>query len=140
VLAAGSYFFRVAIDAFDREAHDDAWLDGLRHDGRRPGDEGDGWTSTPLLDVAADPFFRALRLTVRGHAAPDLWPPAFLVAAVMGGRGTVRAAGADLPIRAGETFAIPAAALGSLEFDAPDGLEIVCCLPPRAADLGDVRR
>jgi mannose-6-phosphate isomerase len=129
--------WEVAIDAFDRAGHDDAWVDRLRHDGRRPGDAGDGWTSTPLLDVAADPFFRALRLTVRGHAAPGPWPPAFLVGAVMAGRGSVRAGGSDLPVRAGETFAVPAAALGSLEFDAPDGLEIVCCLPPRAADLGE---
>ena len=130
--------WEVAIDAFDLAGHDGAWLDGLRHDGRRSGEEGDGWTSEPLLDVAADPFFRASRLTVRGRAAPGLGPPGFLVGVVMGGRGTVRAGGHDLPVRAGETFAVPAAALGSLEFAAPDGLEVICCLPPRAVDLAEL--
>lgn len=130
--------WEVAIDAFDREGHDDAWVNGLRHDGRRPRDEGDGWTAEPLLDGAADPFFRATRLTVQGHAAPEPGPAAFLVGVVMGGRGTVRAGGCDLAVRAGETFAVPAAALGSLEFDAPERLEVICCLPPRAADLGEL--
>jgi mannose-6-phosphate isomerase len=130
--------WEVAIDAFDRAGHDEAWLAGLRHDGRRPADEGDGWTAEPLLDVAADPFFRATRLTVRGHAAPELWPPAFLVGVVTAGRGTARTGAAELPLRAGETFAVPGAALGSLEFDAPDELEVICCLPPRAADLGEL--
>jgi mannose-6-phosphate isomerase len=130
--------WEVAIDAFDRVAHDDAWVDRLRHDRRRPVDEGEGWTSEPLLDVAADPFFRATRLTVRGHAAPELWPPAFLVGVITGGHGTARAGGIELQLGAGETFAVPAAALGSLEFDAPDELEVICCLPPRAVDLGDL--
>jgi mannose-6-phosphate isomerase len=130
--------WEVAIDAFDRDGHDDAWLDSLRHDGRRRADEDKGCTIEPLLDVAADPFFRAIRLTVRGHAAPDLGPPAFLVGVVPGGRGTVRAGSGALAVRAGDTFAIPAAALASVEFDAPDGLEVICCLPPRAVDLGEL--
>ena len=130
--------WEVAIDALDHAGHDDAWVDALRHDGRRLGDEGDGWTCTPLLDAPADPFFRAIRLTVHGHAAPGLWPTGFLVGVVIGGRGSVRASDFDLPVRAGETFAIPAASLGSLEFDAPDGLEVICCLPPRAVDLGEL--
>ena len=130
--------WEVAIDAFDLAGHDDAWLDGLRHDGRRPADEGDGWTAEPLLDVAADPFFRASMLRVRGHAAPALGPPAFLVGVVTGGTGTVRTGVQGLALHTGDTFAVPAAALGSVAFDAPDGLEVICCLPPRATDLGEL--
>jgi mannose-6-phosphate isomerase len=130
--------WEVAVDAFDRAGHDDAWLDGLRHDGRRAVEAGDGWTWEPLLDVEADPYFRAGRLAIRGRAAPAFGPPAFLVGAVIGGRGTVRAGVGDLQVRTGETFAIPAAAFAAVEIDAPDGLEVIVCLPPRAADLGEV--
>jgi mannose-6-phosphate isomerase len=130
--------WEVAIDAFDRAGHDDAWLDGLRHNGRRPNEGGDGWTWEPLLDGAADPYFRAGRLAVHGRASPELGPPALLIGVVTGGRGTVRAGAGDLPVRAGETFAIPAAALGNAEIDSHDGLEVIVSLPPRAGELGEV--
>jgi mannose-6-phosphate isomerase len=130
--------WEVAVDAFDRAGHDESWLDGLRQDGRRAAEAGDGWTWEPLLDTAADPYFRAGRLAVRGRAGPELGPPAYLVGVVTRGRGAVHAGVGDLQVRAGETFAIPAAALATVEIDAPDGLEVIVCLPPRAGDLGEV--
>jgi hypothetical protein len=129
--------WEVAIDAVDRAGHDGAWLDALRHDGRRPETTGDGWTVQPLLDAAADPFFRAATLTVRGRARPDLGPAAFLVGVVSAGRGTVRAGSGALALRAGETFAVPAGALSTIEFEAVEHLELICCLPPRPVDLGE---
>jgi mannose-6-phosphate isomerase len=125
----------VMLDAFDRTARDAEWVDTLRHDGRRPAETGEGWRRTPLTDVAADPFFRAERLEVRGHARPALGPAAFTVEVVTGGAGTVRAGGRDLAVRAGDTFAVPAAVSSDLAFDAPDGLDLIVCLPPRPADL-----
>jgi mannose-6-phosphate isomerase len=127
--------WEVAVDAVDRAGHDDAWLDGLRHDGRRAAETGDGWTWEPLLDSAADPYFRAGRLAVDGRAAPQLGPPSYLVGIVTRGRGAVRAGAGDLRVRAGETFAIPAGALADVEIDAPQGIEVIVCLPPRAGDL-----
>jgi mannose-6-phosphate isomerase len=123
------------VDAFDRTGRNDAWLAGLRHDGRREPIGGDGWQRTPLTDVAADPFFRTERLAVRGRARPGFGDPAFLVGVVTGGSGIVRAGGRSLALRSGETFAIPAAVLPDLELDAPAGLEVIACLAPRAADL-----
>jgi mannose-6-phosphate isomerase len=124
--------WEVAIDALDREGHDAAWLDGLRHDGRRPTTGGDGWQRTPLTDTAADRFFRAERVVVRGSARPHLGPPAFLVGIVTEGTGVVRAGGHALPVASGDTFAVPAIVLDDLEVEARDGVEIVACLPPRA--------
>ena len=127
----------VMLDALDRTARDAAWLATLRHDGRRAAVTGDGWRRTPLTDVAADPFFRADRLEVRGRRRPALGPAAFAVGVVTGGGGIVRAGGRELPVRAGDTFAVPAAVAPELGFDAPSpgGLELIVCLPPRAADL-----
>ena len=125
----------VMLDAFDGTAHDAEWLDTLRHDDRRPAETGDGWRRTPLTDAAADPFFRAERLEVRGDAQPGLGPAAFTIGVVTGGEGTVRAGGGALAVREGDTFAVPAAVAPDLAFDAPDGLDAIVCLPPRADDL-----
>lgn len=71
---------------------------------------------------------------IRGGALLDrfragaLGRPALVIGVVTGGRGTVLAGARDLPVRAGETFAIPAAALG----------KVVVGLPPRAGELGEV--
>ena len=123
------------LDAFDRTGHDPEWLDELRHDGRRGTTTGHGWRHTPLTDIAADPFFRAGRIEVRGRARPALGPASYTVGVVTSGAGTVRAGGHELVLGAGDTFAVPAAVSEELELDAPDGLEIIACLPPRAADL-----
>ena len=123
--------WEVAIDAFDRDGHDDGWLDALRHDGRRLPVEEEGWTAEPPLDAAADPYFQAVRLRVRGTTAPAGGPPAFVVGVVTAGSGTVRAAGANLPVRAGDTFAVPAAACADVDVEAPDALELILCRPPQ---------
>jgi mannose-6-phosphate isomerase len=127
----------VAVGAFDREGHDGAWLDGLRHDGRRGTREGAGWRSEPLTAEAADPFFRAERLLVRGRAIPDWGVPTFLVGVVTGGAGEIRAGSARLGVRAGETFAVPAGALAGFGLHAADGLEIVICRPADPAHTED---
>jgi mannose-6-phosphate isomerase len=130
--------WEVAVDAFDRAGHDAAWPDGLRHDGRRAVEAGDGWTWEPLLDTAADPYFRAGRLAVHGRAAPALGPPAYVIGVVTRGHGTVGAGAGDLRIRAGEAFAVPAAVMPDVEIDAPNGIEVVVCLPPRVDDISEV--
>jgi mannose-6-phosphate isomerase len=131
--------WEVAIDALDRTAHDDAWLDALRHDGRRTTREGPGWRIDPLTDAAADPYFRAAHLRARGRTQPALDAPGFVVGVVLDGSGAVRAGGRSLDVRGGDTFALPAAVAEELELECRDdaaALEIVCCMAPRAADLG----
>ena len=130
--------WEVAVDAFDRAGHQDAWVDGLRHRPDRPA-EGDGWRLGALTGIDADPFFRPGRLEVRGRARPDLGAPSFLVGVVTAGRGTVVAGGRELGLAAGDTFAVPAALLPEIEFGAPDGLELIACLPPRADELARSR-
>ncbi len=127
--------WEVAIDAFDRTGHDDAWLDALRHDGRRPAGEGPGWRREPLTDAPADPYFRAERLIVEGRATPPFARPGFLVGVVTGGGGRIRAGSGELDVTRGDTFAVPAAALVGLEVEAADRLELIACLPPDPADL-----
>lgn len=127
----------VAVGAFDLEGHDGSWLDGLRHDGRGGTREGAGWRSEPLTAEAADRFFRADRLLVRGRATPDWGLPTFLVGVVTGGAGEVRAGSGRLAVRAGETFAVPAGALADLELHAADGLEVVVCRPADPARTED---
>jgi mannose-6-phosphate isomerase len=120
----------IAIDAFDRSAHDEAWLDGLRHDGRRSAQSGPGWRAEPLTEQSADMFFRAERLRVEGTAQPGYRPSTYAVAVVTDGEGSIRAGSGDVQVRRGETFALPAAALGNLVIKAPAGLELVVCRPP----------
>jgi mannose-6-phosphate isomerase len=125
----------VMIEAFDRDGHDDAWVDGLRHDGRRPAVEGLGWRREPLTDAPADPFFRADRLTVGDLARPELGAPVFIVGIVTAGAGTVHAGWGSLAVEAGDTFALPAAAVPDLEIQ-PDGrLQLIVCRPPSVEDL-----
>jgi hypothetical protein len=104
-------------------------VDGLRHDGRRPPADGDGWRRLPLTDAPADPFFRAERVTVRGGARP--WADvAWLVGVVTGGHGWVSAGGAALDLARGDTFAIPAAVLPDAALESATGLELIACRPP----------
>ena len=125
----------VAVDAIDRQGHDDAWLDRLRHDGRRPAVMERGWRRTPLTDAPADPYLRAERLAVDGVARTP-WPdPSWLVGVVTAGAGRVAAGGAELAIRRGEAFAIPAAILPDLALESSSGLELIACRPPDPASL-----
>lgn len=124
------------IDAFDRSAHDAAWVDGLRHDGRRSDTSGPGWRSQPLTAEAADPFFRAERLSIEGTARPAFGQATYVVVVVVEGTGSVRAGSGGLDVRRGQTFALPAAALADLVIEAPSGLELIVCRPadPGLAD------
>ena len=53
----------------------------------------------------------------------------------MGGSGAVRANGRELSVAAGDTFAVPAAVLDDLQLESSGELDLIACLPPRAADL-----
>jgi mannose-6-phosphate isomerase len=123
------------IDALDRRALDDAALDALR--GPRASDEpapAESFDADGLLPPTADPYLRASRWRVRGEARPDE-DPAFLVGMVIAGSGIARVdAGLRLELRAGMSFAVPAAGLPGLVLEG-DGLTIVACLPPTPADL-----
>jgi mannose-6-phosphate isomerase len=126
----------VMVEAFDLEGHDDAWVAGLRHDGRRPAVEGLGWRREPLTDAPADPFFRADRLTVDDRARPELGAPSFLVGIVHSGAGSFRAGSGSRAVEAGDTFAVPAAAMPELELEPVGGrLELTVCRPPSVEDL-----
>lgn len=93
-----------------------------------------GITRRRLTPPSADPFFRAERWTIAGAVTP-LDETAFLVAVVTGGAGTATVeGGASLELRAGMTFAVPAAGLPGLRV-AGQALEMLACLPPRPADL-----
>ncbi len=127
--------WEVAVDALDREAHDDAWVDSLRHEGRRAPLHGEGWQREPLTDAAADPFFRAERVTVRGRADQPWAQPSWLVGVVMLGQGSVAAGAGSIEVRRGDTFAVPAAVLPELVLDSASGLDLLACRPPDAADL-----
>jgi mannose-6-phosphate isomerase len=127
--------WEVAVDAFDRTGHDDAWLGALRHDGRRPATNGPGWRREPLTDSPADPYFRAERLTVEGSATSPFDQAAFLVGVVTGGGGRIRAGSGELDVKIGDTFAVPAAALVGLELESAGRLELIACLPPDPAHL-----
>ena len=124
----------VAIDAFDRRGLDDVALERLRVDARPPaaGDRPNEFQ--PLLPEEAAPFFRAFRVRVEGLFRPEL-EPAFLVGIVTDGGGVARTTGGELTIARGSTFGVPASELPGLELEAPDGLTLVACLPPRPADL-----
>jgi mannose-6-phosphate isomerase len=122
----------VAVDAYDRRGWSESAIDELRH---APTTlvERDGLRLERLTGAPADPFFRAQRVSVEGTARP--WSEeAFLVGVVTAGEGTAAVGGRSVDLRAGETFAVPGASLPELRLDGR-GLELVACLPPRAADL-----
>jgi mannose-6-phosphate isomerase len=123
----------VAVDAYDRRGWTDDEIDELRHSPTTL-IERDGLRLRRLTGVAADPFFRAQGVSVDGTVRP--WSEeAFLVGVVTAGEGTASVGDNGVELRAGETFAVPARSLAELRLDGR-GLELVACLPPRAADLG----
>jgi mannose-6-phosphate isomerase len=125
----------VAIDAFDRRGRDDRSIDALRQSSTARLDTS-AIRVDSLLGPGAAPFFRAERVSVRDRATPR-WDGAYVVGVVTGGAGVVQVAGAQLPVRAGSTFALPAAAAPHAELEPAnaDPLELIACLPPRPADL-----
>jgi mannose-6-phosphate isomerase len=128
--------WEVTIDAFDRNGHDDAWLDGLLSP-TRPGGSPAPVGRERLTTAAADPYFEAERLVISGSASGLYDRAAFLVGVVTAGSGRVRTAGGELPVQAGETFAVPAATLAALRLEADERLELIACLPPDARRSDD---
>jgi mannose-6-phosphate isomerase len=125
--------WHVAVDAYDRTAWTASAIDGLRHRAS-PLVERDGLRVARLTAAAADPFFRAQRVSLDGDAQP--WSEqSFMVGVVTAGEGTASVGGAALKLRRGDTFAVPAASLPDVRLNGR-GLELIACLPPRAADLG----
>jgi mannose-6-phosphate isomerase len=111
------------IDAVDRRALDDPAVDGLRS------------SLDAGLRRPAAPFFWARRVIVEGDAALDA-PERFVVGVVTGGSGAVLTPPARLAVAAGDTFAIPAAAVRSARFESEGRLEVILCGstgPPEAA-------
>jgi mannose-6-phosphate isomerase len=122
----------VAVDAYDRTRWSDDAIDALRHAPKALVAR-DGLRVERLTEPSADPFFRAQHVMIHGTARP--WSEeAFLVGVVTGGEGSAAVGSARLELRAGDTFCVPAASLPQLRLDGR-ALEIVACLPPRAADL-----
>jgi mannose-6-phosphate isomerase len=128
----------VMIDAFDRTGLGDAGLEALRLRPTRPARD-DAGRPVPLLGAAADPFFRAYRMVVRGEAALAV-APTFAVGVVLSGRGEIRTRDAALPVGRGSTFALPAAAIAArTTVLAPDGIELLLCLPPEPTTASRAR-
>jgi mannose-6-phosphate isomerase len=81
-----------------------------------------------LLGDAADPYFGALRIDARGEMRLPI-SPTYAVGVVLAGSGEINGPSRALPLRAGTTFALPAAAVPKARITAPDGLQLVLCLP-----------
>jgi mannose-6-phosphate isomerase len=128
----------VAIDAIDRRGRDDGEIDLLRQPSTTMADAG-GLRRRSVLGSATAPFFRAERVTVDRRGRPD-WEASYVVGVVTAGSGVVRAPGGELAVHAGSTFALPAAATPRAELEPTHGgpLELIACLPPRAADLSSL--
>jgi len=111
----------LALDAVDRTPLEPARVASLH--GRWIG----GDRARPILPAEAAPFFWSFVVRTGRSEAPDL-PPSFIVGIAVGGRGTVRTEGGELPVEAGDAFAIPAAAVAGLRIDASVGpLEVILC-------------
>ncbi|MBA3435774.1 MAG: AraC family ligand binding domain-containing protein, partial [Chloroflexi bacterium] len=61
---------------------------------------------------------------------PLPWPDTFVVGIVTSGSGSVTSTGGTLRLRAGESFALPAAAATDANLQADEALEVLFCLPP----------
>ncbi len=121
----------VMVDAFHRTGLSEAALDDLRQE-PEPIVRAEGVERVRLLGHDADPYFRAERITLtgRGVEQPLPWPDTFVVGIVTGGSGSVTSTGGTLRLRAGESFALPAAAATDANLQADEVLEILFCLPP----------
>ena len=119
----------VAIDFFETDAAADPR--------QQPAPLGGGLTR--LLGEAADPYFGALRLSARGEMSLPI-PPTYAVGVVVAGSGEIHGPGRTLPLRTGTTFALPAAAVPEARLIAPDGVQLVLCLPPAATQASSAGR
>jgi len=121
----------VMVDAFHRTGQSPDELDALRQEPEPIPSEG-GMQRVRLLGPDADPYFRAERITLtgRGVEQPLPWPDTFVVGIVTSGSGSVTSTGGTLRLRAGESFALPAAAATDANLQADEALEVLFCLPP----------
>lgn len=123
------------VDAFDRKGVSDGDLEALRQvptlvEGQ--GAVGGAGRRERLLGTDAEPYFRAERVTLGepGSTMPLPWSDTFLVGIVFSGSGRVMSAGGALSVRAGDRFALPAAASKDASLTSDESLEVLFCLPP----------
>jgi len=131
----------VMVDAFDRSGLSEDALETMR----QPAESGalgaaDTTTSAKrerLLGAAAAPYFRAERFTLdtSGGTTRLPWPDTFVVGIATSGSGRVISSGGSMPVRAGNTFALPAAASTDATIECHESLEILFCLPPEPEAL-----
>ncbi len=121
----------VMIDAFHRGGLSDDELEALRQNPEAVPSAAEV-EHVRLLGADADPYFRAERMTLSGHGTtrPLPWPDTFVVGIVTSGSGSVTSTGGTLRLRAGESFALPAAAATDANLRADEALEVLFCLPP----------
>lgn len=120
----------VMVDAFDRAGLSDEAFEGLRQQ-QAPADGAAAGERQRLLGTAAEPFFRAERATLGERGSMRIpWPDTFVVGIVERGAGRVVSSGGSLPVRAGESFALPAAASTGATIESDGGVRIIFCLPP----------
>ncbi|MDQ3493809.1 MAG: class I mannose-6-phosphate isomerase [Chloroflexota bacterium] len=120
----------VTVDAFDRSGLSDDALEGLRQKPALVAMEGTAERHR-LLGTDADPFFRAERVTLGKRGSMPLpWPDTFVLGIVQSGSGRIVSSGGSLSVRAGESFALPAAASTGATVESDEALEVIFCLPP----------
>ena len=83
-------------------------------------------TTADGLPAGAEPYFWARRLRIDGRQRLDL-PSRFLVGVVLAGSGAVATPEATLALEAGDTFALPAAAVADAELAGDSTLEVILC-------------
>lgn len=125
----------VMVDAFDRNGLSDGDLEALRQMAtpvEGPGAGGRPGRRERLLGTEAEPYFRAerVRLGEPGSTMRLPWSDTFLVGIVCSGSGRIIATGGSLSVRAGDSFALPAAASTDATIECDETLEIIFCLPP----------
>ncbi len=114
----------VALGGLDRAAWSRERIEALAS-GRADAVVAEGVTR--LLPEAADPYFRAERVTVDGAAVR--LEPGFAIVVVLEGTGALESASGSLPLARGATALVPHAS-GPLEFGG--SLTAIVCRPPAA--------
>jgi mannose-6-phosphate isomerase len=118
----------VALACFDRTACDDARLGTLRPR-PHPVAQEPGGRIERLFGPEAAPYFQAYRLEVTGALRIDRLA-GYAIPVVTGGAGTMRWAGGEEVLAAGQTWVVPHGA-GPLELEG--NLEVIWCAPPDPA-------
>lgn len=125
----------VMVDAFDLNGVSDGDLEALRQvptPVEGSGAVGGAGRRERILGPDTEPYFRAERVTLGepGNTIRLPWSDTFLVGIVCSGSGRIIAAGGALSLRAGDRFAVPAAASKDATLECDETLEIIFCLPP----------